>query len=131
MAELRITILGKPEAEAALRQLHAGIDALDGLTVRVGTAVVYAWGIEFGRRRDGRLARRAGGAFMLTRALQQVKPEITPVLAKALPAGAAATERALLGIGFRAEALAKAATPVQTGNLRRSLHTVKGPRDAR
>lgn len=118
-----VRIMGLNEAERYLRRLQGGA-AASNATVRVGTAVVYAHGIEFGRRRNGRLARRAGGAFMLTGALESIQPRIKPALARALPEGQQAVRDALLRLGYQVEAAAKPRTPVKTGNLRRSIHTV-------
>lgn len=125
---LTITILGVEEADAYLTRLHAGCQTVGRTSVQVGTSVVYAHGIEFGRRRSGRLARAAGGALMLTGALEAVMPSIGPTLADALPNGDAAADKALLGLGYKVEAIAKARTPVRSGHLRRSIHTVQGPR---
>lgn len=121
-------VLGVDEAEAYLKSLNSGVKGADKTIVRVGTAVVYAWGIEFGQSRSGRPRRAAGGARMLTGALQAVRADIEPTIAAALPKGEDATVKAMMGLGYRVEAIAKAATPVRTGNLRRSLHTVAGPR---
>ena len=121
-------VLGVDEAEAYLKSLNAGVKGADKTIVRVGTAVVYAWGIEFGRARSGRNARAAGGARMLTDAFAAVRNDIAPTIAEALPKGEDATVKAMMGLGYQVEALAKAATPVRTGNLRRSLHTTASAR---
>lgn len=125
---LSVTILGVEEADALLSRLNSGVEVAAHQVTRVGTAVVYAWGIEFGRRRSGRTARAAGGAFMLTNALARVRNDVPATLERALPNGDDATRKALLGLGYQVEALAKAATPTRTGNLRRSIHTVQGAR---
>lgn len=127
-SNIAFDILGLDDAEALLSRLEAGITVATSSSVTVGTAVVYSWGVEFGRRRSGRLARAAGGAFMLTRGLQSIAPKIAPTLADALPDGDKAVNKALLGLGLAVEAFAKSATPTRTGNLRRSLHTVQGMR---
>jgi hypothetical protein len=128
MAELRVRILGLEEAEALLATLSAGARAAGRTVVRVGTATVYAWGIVFGQTRSGRLARRAGGTFSLPDAFEAVRPEVAPALATALPDGEGAVVAAMLRLGYRVEAGTKAREAVRTGNLRRSYHTVKGPR---
>jgi hypothetical protein len=112
----------------------------------VRSDVDYAQGIETGRRRSGRVARRAGGAYFMRDALAQVQPKIGPTLVDALPRGPAAVNHAMEGL---AHDVLLAATqllttrvygaPVprgrsgrarwsRTGNLRRSLHTVRGAR---
>lgn len=125
---LKVEILGLKEADALIAKLEGSAHAVGTTTVRIGTNVVYAWGIEFGRQRGGRLGRAAGGAMMLTNALARVAPTITPTLVPAMEQGEDATNKAMLGLGLKVEAFAKAATPVRTGNLRRSIHTVQGPR---
>lgn len=126
MAEIRV--LGVREAQRYLDRLQGGAKAAGGKVVMVGTPLVYGWGIEFGRKRGGGLARRAGGAFYLTGALAQVKPRIRKALTAALPFGASAVLDAAKKLGFDVERLAKERVPVRTGTLRRSLHTVVGPR---
>lgn len=125
---LSVTILGREEAEALLSKLQSGVMVATNQVTRVGTSVVYAWPIIFGRSRSGRLGRAAGGTMSLPNALAEVIPDIGPTLAKAMPLGDDATRKALLGLGLRVEAGAKRREAVRTGNLRRSHHTTQGPR---
>lgn len=61
---------------AARATLQAYVDAAKehGSTkgYSVGSDLVYAAGIETGRRRSGRVARKAGGVFFMRNALEQV-----------------------------------------------------------
>lgn len=124
MAEIRI--LGAKEADAYLKNIGAASREAGRTVVRVGTALKYGHGIEFGRHRGGKLARRAGGAFYLTGAFRQVQPRIKRELAAALPKGAAAVLGAMRRLAADVERIAKQRVPVRTGNLRRSIHTVTG-----
>jgi hypothetical protein len=91
--------------------------------VVVGSPLVYAFGIETGRHRGGRLARRAGGAFYLREAYQTVQPRIASTVADVIDQGGDATLRALLGLGYDMQREAQNRVPVRTGTLRRSIHT--------
>jgi hypothetical protein len=53
-------------ARAAARAARRGLSMASQRT-----AFQYVWGIETGRKRNGRLARRSGGAHMLREALSQ------------------------------------------------------------
>ncbi len=137
---LTVRIMGAKEAEAWLARLQGGCKAADGPVARVGTHLKYAFGIEFGRHRGGKLARRAGGSFALTGSFLRVQPRIKPTLAEALPKGPGATLQALKALGLQVLAgtldiLTNTvyATPIpvsrtgkprwrRTGNLRRSYH---------
>ena len=124
--QITVTLAGIDTALKRLQLLDAGARALDDTTVVAGSPEAYAPGIETGRTRSGRVARRAGGAFMLTRAVQQVAPTVVPALVAALPQGADATRRALLGRGVAIAEAARPGTPVRTGNLRASFVAATG-----
>lgn len=126
--DLTARIVGLDVAERYLRQLQAGAAYAATIQSRIGAAAPYAWGIEFGRRRSGRLARRAGGALFLTNAWRAVWPTVTPTLAVALPGGEAAVARAVARLEREVVAGAAARVPVVSGNLRRSLYTTPGGR---
>lgn len=117
------------ESRAALRalgDLAAGCRAAGGARTGVGSDLPYAFGIETGYRRSGRLARRAGGAWMLRDAKAAMLPQIEPVLAAALPHGAAATDGAFRRLGGLLVALVQAGTPVVSGRLRDSMRVLSG-----
>ena len=95
-----VRVMGLKEAEEYLEELQGGVQTLGKAAVQVGTNVEYAWGVEFGQRRDGKRARKAGGSFALSDAFQDVKPRIGQELLKALPKGprAVLTAMKLLGV---------------------------------
>ena len=90
-----VTIMGAKEAQAYLSKLHGGAKYMNGAVVQTGSNVVYAYGIEFGQKRKGGLARRAGGSFALTDAYKAVKPDIAREVRDALPGGPSAVLAAL------------------------------------
>lgn len=126
-ARVRVNVDDR-EFQVTMRRLNQAAVSLGGSVVRVGSNLVYAYGIEHGRHRGGSLARAAGGAFMLRNALQAVHPRIKSTIAAALLHGEQAARQALLRLGYDVERGAKATVPVKTGSLRRSLHTVASDR---
>lgn len=124
--QITITLTGIDAARTILALLDAGARALEATTVVAGSPEAYAPGIETGRTRAGRVARRAGGAFMLAGGVQTVLPTIGPALLEALPQGADPTRRAMLGRGVAIAEAARPRTPVKTGNLRASFVAVAG-----
>ena len=112
-------------SQAAIRQLERAArqaQTFGRARVVVGSSLGYAYGVETGRHRSGGLARRAGGAHFLARALQATRGEIRSLARRA--GGEALIGRdLLLAVGFKVEARAKALVPVVTGTLRRSIVT--------
>jgi len=117
-----VHVVGLKEAQRYLHKLENTAESADGKSVVVGSSVAYSYGIETGRHRSGRRARRAGGVFYLSRALAQVEPKIPQRISQALKAGKPAID-ALLASGYDVEARAKALVVVVTGTLRRSILT--------
>lgn len=123
-----VSIDGAETVRAYLQSLREGLGRAGDETIMVGSNLVYAFGIETGRHRGGRLARRAGGAFYLRDAFNSIKGRLEPEIAAALPRGQDAVLRAMLKLGYDVEREAKNLVPVRTGALRRSIHTVVGRR---
>ena len=122
---LRVKLEGLDKASNRLAQLREAFRSFGGKTVLVGSNLVYAYGIEFGKTRSGRLARRVGGAFMLRNALNEIRPQVDDVLRSALSGNVPDLGSALYKLGLRLQTIAQGQTPVRTGSLRRSMHTVK------
>jgi hypothetical protein len=121
-----IEVVGDEVAVAALTRLARAAAAMAGTPVYVGSSLVYAYGIEHGRHRGGRLARRAGGAFYLTRGLAAVRGQLPTEVARVLRVAGPDPRRLLLGLGYRVQAAAMPLVPVRTGTLRRSIHVRVG-----
>lgn len=118
-----VQIRGLRETAAVLDRYALGCRTAEADAVVVGTNLVYAYGQHQGTYRSGRLARRGGGTYFLTRAAAVVAPSAGPILAAALPNGPAAVGRAMEAIGFRVHAAAGPLAPIRTGALRQSIHT--------
>lgn len=74
MADLKITLKGMEDAEAQLRRIERGTRRMAEYEGRVFSRAPQAWGLEFGRhRKSGKLARRAGGFYYLSRAVQEIQ----------------------------------------------------------
>jgi hypothetical protein len=116
-----IEVKGAREAAAAVNRLAAGARAAGGFRAFVGSHLPYGYGIETGQHAGGRLARRAGGAWMLTRALQSITPALPGQIAAGLARGPGGAEQALRAAAFEVKQRAAAATPVDTGALRASI----------
>jgi hypothetical protein len=124
MMKLSATLTGIKEALKYLADQESRARSFNRVRVLVGSNLVYAYGIEFGKHRNGRLARRAGGAFMLTNALKAVRPEIADIFSRMGTSGFDFA-MALYRLGLRLQTIAMGNTPVRTGSLRRSMHTVR------
>jgi hypothetical protein len=122
MARTYIEIKGADTVQAYLQSLKSGTAAAGDEVVFVGTDLKYGFGIETGRHRGGRLARRAGGAFYLRDALNSVKATLEADLTTALPHGPEAILRAMTKVGYDVQREAQHLVPVVTGSLRRSIH---------
>lgn len=70
---LRITLQGMKDADAQMRRIQRGAEAMARTQAVVGSNMPYAYGAEYGYHRISRkLARRAGGTFYLRNAAQTV-----------------------------------------------------------
>ena len=122
--DMTVSATGIREARASLTKLAQGTAAAGGASVLVGSGLRYSRYVHEGTR-------RMRGRPFLADALRRVEPRIASEIARALEQGPAAVDAALLKLGYEVEALAKAAAPVRTGTLRRSLHTVQRTRGGR
>lgn len=115
VAHATVQLEGLDVAEAFFKNLASGIRAAAETVVLVGSNVEYAPPQE---------ARRG----YLSGALEAVRGDIVPDVARALPLGGQAVRGALARIATEAASEAQRRAPVRTGNLRRSIHTVQGVR---
>lgn len=109
---LRITLQGMADVEKQMKRIERGAAAMGRYQAVVGSKLPYAWGMEFGRHRlTGKLARKAGGAFYITRAVNQVMSEgdrdISEGLNKVMAPGAWVLRR----LGLWARRLARQNAP--------------------
>jgi hypothetical protein len=130
-AQSGVQVVGDEEAMEYLKFLAEAHKRAAEIPVSVGSNLEYAYGIETGRHRGGRLARRAGGVFYLTRAYQFVRSSLAKRIAGALEEGPDAVEKELMAIGHDIERAAKGYVVRITGTLQRSITAVFGGRAAR
>lgn len=123
---ISVTVDGIPKARAALLAVEAGCKAAAELALEIGSPLEYAYGIEYGRDRSGRLRRRAGPAYMLTSALDEESDDLADRMATALPGGDRAMRAAMIDHAGKIRDKAKSRTPVRTGRLRDSIAVAFG-----
>lgn len=104
---------GHGEAVRYLKSLRDSTAAVGRTRIGVGSAKAYAFGIETGWRRSGRLARRAGGAFMLRGGVAEVRPRIAPMIVAGLALGRPQNIGLVFGnIGRLLQAAVRRRTPI-------------------
>lgn len=70
---MQITLKGMDDVEKQMQRIERGTKALQNYEALVGSYLPYAFGQEEGRHRvSGKLARKAGGAFYIRRAVETV-----------------------------------------------------------
>lgn len=70
---MKVTLVGLDDAEKQVRRIERGAKRMGEYEGTVGSKLPYAWGIEYGKHKvSGKLARRAGGAQYITRAINTV-----------------------------------------------------------
>lgn len=124
---IKIEATGITVAQRRLGIIEEGAKRLGRTRILVGSNLKYAFGIEYGRHRGGRLARRAGGAGFLRKGLDSIRGTLPADISQAIESGGSVYD-AVFRNALRVEDVAKANTPVVTGTLRRSLHTVSSGR---
>ena len=118
-----VRITGLRPARDYLGALEEATRDADRATVKVGSPLGYAYGIETGVHRSGRRARAAGGVFYLTRAYQAEQGNLTRRLSRALKDGGSLLDE-LKRTGLDMERRAKSLVVVVSGTLRRSIQTI-------
>jgi hypothetical protein len=119
----KIQTWSKPDADQYLRSLADACAALEGARLSVGSALPYAFGIETGRHRGGKLARKAGGAQMIGRGWQTVRGQVAGRIAESLKGGEEGVAREIDAIGRDTANAARPFTPVVSGALQRSIRS--------
>jgi hypothetical protein len=70
---VRVELKGMEDAQKQLKRIERGAKAMANYEATVYSKLPYAYGIEYGRhRKSGKLARRAGGATYIRRAVETV-----------------------------------------------------------
>ena len=119
-----LEITGDRAVQKLMATISDAAQEVASLDLQVGSSLPYAYGIETGYTRYGRLARRAGGAFMVARALEQMMPIVENRLAGTLLRGPSAARREVFSLANQTVQRIQAGTPVRSGNLRDSFQAV-------
>lgn len=126
IAGLEVRIKGTREGLEYMQQLRSAVGQYTGTVLRLEADKPYAYGIEFGRHRSGRLARKAGPAYYMRGAWQRVRPGTGLLIALTLADGPVAVREAQREIGRRLVHEARDIVPVRSGALRESIRAIPG-----
>ena len=119
---MNITLQGLEDAQVQLARIQRGVASLATYEGIVGTRQPYGWGMEYGQfEKTPRLARRSGGAYYLTGAVEQVLAEADHDLTEGLDHVTAPGKWVLKRLALWARRLARLSVPRDTGLLRRRI----------
>jgi hypothetical protein len=120
-----VRVSGLDKTIELFRDLEKAAEVVGRMKARIVTAVPYAHWIEEGFYLHGRPGRRvAGPAHMMRRGLERIEDLIAPAIARSLEKGPQAVQRSVAGVLGEGTKTVKENTPVKSGNLRASFHTV-------
>lgn len=118
---MKVVLKGLDDADKQMARIERGLKALQNYTGIVGSKLPYAYGIEFGRHRvSGKLARRAGGAFYIRRAIDTVLSDADRDLSEGLNKVTAPGIWVVRRLALWARRLARKAAPRGPRKKRRS-----------
>jgi hypothetical protein len=118
---MKIKLHGMQNADEQLARIERGTRAMANSRAFVGSRLPYAWGAEFGRHRvSGKLARAAGGAFYITRAVETVMDDADRDLSEGLKKVTAPGPWVLRRLALWARRLARKNAPRGPKNKRTS-----------
>jgi hypothetical protein len=123
---MSVVVIGLDRVTGYFSGLATSLKTAGRTIVLVGSPLKYTRPIETGMR-NGRMWRRAGPARMLGRALDEELPRIRRDVTEAIRDGKP-IRPVLLAAGYRVQRGAQGHTPVRTGSLRRSMHTIEARR---
>lgn len=126
---VQVRVTGLERVTELLRDTQQAGAAVGRTHARIVSDRPYAHWIEEGFYRSGRPGRRAAGPARFMRAgLERIRGVLPAAIARNLEKGPQAVEHAISGVLGEGTKAAKAKTPVVSGNLRASLHTVGASR---
>lgn len=126
--KIDIRVSGLARARALLDGVAQAAAHVNGPVIVLSSSAPYAYGIETGRHRGGRLARRAGGAWMFRDGIAAVRPKVPATLGRALLRGPGAVDAAKRQLNAEAVEAVRRRTPVRSGRLRASVRESGRPR---
>lgn len=98
---LILKLIGLDQALDNIVMVRSGAAELGRTRLSVGSDLPYAYGIETGRRRDGRIARKAGGLWFLSGAARDVGPGAADTIVRSLDRGVPGVDGALRIVAMR------------------------------
>ncbi len=120
-----VRVVGAEVADAFLRKMGEAAVAAVRNKIQVGSFEPYSYGIETGRFRGGRLARRAGGAFYLRRAFNSTVGRARPEMISALRSGdPRRAGEVLYDVATRMRDMAESLAPRRSGKLGGSIRVI-------
>lgn len=125
--QVQIKVVGMVQALDKVKALGAAAEQVNGPLATFANLTPYAYGIETGRRRDGRRARAAGGAFFMRKGVQDAYKAAPGIIGPAIPKGPAAVGQAKRKLRDYGIERIKAYTPVRSGNLRDNTRVLERP----
>ena len=121
----RIALKGVTEGATFAQGYARGLARASGIRGYVGSNLPYAYGIEEGRhRKSGKLARRAGGAKYLARAIATMQASADADISEGLTRVRYPGPWVIKRLTRWARRVARLYAPVQTGALRRSIRAI-------
>ena len=117
----QIRLKGMDDLQKQMERIERGTRAMGRYRAFVRSRLPYAWGAEFGRHRvSGKLARRAGGAYYLTNALNTVSAGADHDISEGLDKVTAPGVWVLRRLGLWTRRLARANAPRKGRGVKKS-----------
>lgn len=124
---MTIELTNADYVRSELARLQVNIAGLDGASAQVGSDLPYSYGIVTGWKRNGQLARRAGGSFSLHQALDIVRPFIGPALMVSILLGKGRVVATLTALATQIRQETQQREVVKSGALRASYVVLVRP----
>lgn len=129
MAAVDVKVSGWEKVVDLLEEIGKSSKELGRTTFRIQTNLPYGHWIEEGFYLHGRPGRRkAGPAHMMARGLERIKQILKSAIVRNIDKGPTILINSVSGVMGEGTKAAMAVTPVVSGNLRGSLHTVRSER---
>ena len=130
MPQVNVKLSGYEKVVDLLDEIGKSAKLLGRTTFRLQSGLPYAHWIEEGFYMHGRAGRRKKGpARMMARGLSRIKEILKPAIVRHLGDPPSVLINAVSGVMGEGTKAAQAVTPVVSGDLRASLHTVRSERD--
>lgn len=113
-----IRTFGFPKAIGFLKRIADAAVHANGPIISLTNIERYAYGIETGRTRSGRRARRAGGAYMYRDGIKAMQPKVRSTIAQAVVKGPSEVDAAKRKLNNDAVGEVVKRTPKRSGALR-------------